>query len=77
MWLTESGKNRSSEGKLHFCAIEDFYPNRITGFSTDERMKVSVAVRTLRILFDFAVPKWAVVHINRGSPFVLASKYGT
>jgi transposase InsO family protein len=54
VWLTDITEHRTDEGKLYLCAIKDVYSNRIVGYSTDSRMKASLAVAALDHAIVFA-----------------------
>ncbi|GAA2963946.1 hypothetical protein GCM10010518_58190 [Kitasatospora cinereorecta] len=70
MWLTNITEHATGEGKLYLCAVKDVYSGRIVGYSIDDRMKSSLAVRAL----DSAVARrgqvaGCIVHSDRGSQF--------
>lgn len=43
-WLTDITEHPNGEDKLCLCAVQDVYSGRIVGYSTDSRMKSSLAV---------------------------------
>ena len=74
LWLTDLTEHRTSEGKLHLCAIKDVWSNRIVGYSISDRMESKIAVDAL----SNAVARRSVeglevagcrLHSNRGSQF--------
>jgi len=67
LWLTDITEHRTDEGKLYLCAIKDVFSNRIVGYSIDERMKASLAVRALRNAVGLRGRVGTVVHSDRGS----------
>lgn len=69
LWLTDITEHRTDEGKLYLCAIKDVFSNRIVGYSIDERMKASLAVRALRNAVGLRGRVGTVVHSDRGSQF--------
>jgi putative transposase len=48
LWLTDITGHWTDEGKLYLCAIKDVRSNKIFGYSIDDRMKGSLAVKALR-----------------------------
>jgi putative transposase len=69
LWLTDITEHHTKEGKLYACVIKDVFSNRIVGWSIDERMKASLAVRALRMAIDLRKPVGTIVHSDRGSQF--------
>jgi len=74
LWLTDLTEHRTSEGKLHLCAIKDIWSNRIVGYSISDRMESKIAVDAV----NSAVARRAVeggnvagcrLHSDRGSQF--------
>ena len=70
LWLTDITEHRTDEGKLYLCAVKDVFSNRIVGWSIDDRMTASIAVRAL----DSAAARrgdvaGCVLHSDRGSQF--------
>jgi transposase InsO family protein len=70
VWLTDITEHPTSEGKLYCCAVKDVFSNRIVGWSIDDRMTASIAVRAL----DSAAARrgdvaGCVLHSDRGSQF--------
>ena len=74
VWLTDITEHHTGEGQLYLCAIKDACSRRIIGYSIDNRMKASLAVRALnnaianrrRTGADVA---GCIVHSDRGSQF--------
>ena len=74
VWLTDIAQHHTGEGKLYLCAIKDAWSRRIIGYSIDNRMKASLAVRALnnaianrrRAGADVA---GCIVHSDRGAQF--------
>jgi transposase InsO family protein len=47
LWLTDISEPKTSEGKIHLCAVKDVFSNRIVGYSIDSRMKSRLAVSAI------------------------------
>lgn len=70
LWLTDITEHHTKEGKLYLCAVKDVFSNRIIGYSIDNRMKASLAVKALEnALISRGHPENIVVHSDRGSQF--------
>lgn len=70
-WLTDITEHQTARGgKPFLCAIKDVWSNRIVGYSIDDRMKASLAVRALEnAVIQRGNPVNVVVHSGRGSQF--------
>jgi transposase InsO family protein len=60
---------QADEGKLYLCATRDVRPNKIVGYSIDDRMKARLAVTALRYAIAARPHAHIVVHSDRGSQF--------
>lgn len=74
VWLTDITEHHTGEGKLYLCAIKDACSRRIIGYSIDNRMKTSLAVRALNNAIanrrrTGAEVAGCIVHSDRGSQF--------
>ena len=70
LWLTDITEHRTSEGKLHLCAIKDVFSNKIVGYSIDSRMKSRLVVNAIDNAAALRVNVAScVVHSDRGSQF--------
>jgi putative transposase len=70
LWLTGITEHPTGEGKFYLCAVKDACSGRIVGYSTDSKMKSSLAVAALRNAIALRSPAGTVVvHSDRGSQF--------
>jgi transposase InsO family protein len=70
VWVTDIAEPPTAEGKLHCCAIEDLFSNRIVGYALDERMTAQLGVTVLRTAVARRQPTGVVlVHSDHGSKF--------
>lgn len=70
LWLTDITEQRTAEGKLYLCAVNDVYSRSIVGYSIGDRMKAQLAVAALNnavtMRGDVA---GCILHSDRGSQF--------
>ena len=71
LWFTDITEHPTAEGKLYLCAVRDAFSRRVVGYSTDHRMKASLAVAAVRNAIALTHPVGTVVHTDRGSQFRL------
>ena len=69
VWLWDISEHPTREGKLYICAIKDVYSNKIVGYSSDSRMKASLAVSAMRNAIALRSPVGTVCHSDRGGQF--------
>ncbi|WP_429951110.1 DDE-type integrase/transposase/recombinase [Leucobacter allii] len=70
LWLTDITEHKTAEGKLYLCAVNDAFSGGSLGYSTDSRMKASLAVRAVRNAVRMRENvNGCIVHSDRESQF--------
>lgn len=69
LWLKDITEHWTDTGKLYLCAIKDVYLNKIIGYSSDSRMKASLAVNALTNALAIRGAAGTIVYSGRGSRF--------
>jgi putative transposase len=76
LWLTGITEHNTSEGKLYPCAVKYPCSRRVVCFSSNARMRSSLAVAALQTAISRRNPVGTVVRSGRRSQFVPRSSSG-